>query len=411
MRKPMVGERGVGSMTRPAFLLVRGELGIMSGHRGDGIANQTGSRGSTMRHAASLIGLTVLASMFLARPAHAEIVTWEFTGTVDSVHDDDNLLGGAVTVGSPLRGSFSIDMTTPDTDPRPTRGFFVDAVDAMTGTLGTSDFTGPVKNPKLPASDLITITNDFRDADGLFAQVETSLLDVPTRFQLSISFHPSAFPDDSLPASPPPLEMRLAPGFFRFVYEALGPGFNIAGRTDSISAVPACTVVSTFPPNGKTLPRIRRNLIRVTLDAASDVPVGPGDIEIVEMLEGGGFGPDLSESFTVEDSDGVITIQDTGATLENKTWYRVRSTGLNACLDLDLCLLVLMGDVNGDRFVNWGGDMIRIYAAIPTLSVETDDEVRRDITGDGLINFADMGAQNYFVPAMWPPIPSGHTCP
>ena len=50
-------------------------------------------------------------------PARAELVTWGFSGEIDSVLDSENVLEGAVTVGTPFSGRFTFETTTPDDNP------------------------------------------------------------------------------------------------------------------------------------------------------------------------------------------------------------------------------------------------------------------------------------------------------
>jgi hypothetical protein len=44
----------------------------------------------------------------------AAVVTWEFAGQITSVYDENDLLGGQVSVGSPFSGSFAFETTAPD---------------------------------------------------------------------------------------------------------------------------------------------------------------------------------------------------------------------------------------------------------------------------------------------------------
>lgn len=195
----------------------------------------------------------------------------------------------------------------------------------------------------------------------------------------------------------------------------LTTGAGITGGTATFTVGGGCVdpaeLASSFPPINGTLQRPSRNYIRMTLDAIPANPVVAGDFEIVEMLAGGGFGPDVSAGFTVTQDGANVILQEglTAATMNGK-WYRVRSTDQN-CISVNLCYLTRYGDASNDKFTNFA-DLVNINSSIPTLPANiSDGNRRRDINGDNFINFADMVAANGFIPSLSVAVPAGHTCP
>jgi len=110
--------------------------------------------------------------------------------------------------------------------------------------------------------------------------------------------------------------------------------------------------------------------------------------------------------------DGVeLVLQDTGPSLTNKKWYRIRSTSANQSINVNLCMLVQAGDVTGDKFTNFT-DLSAAFGNIPKLPFQIDDSNRRsDVNGDNFVNFTDLSVANGFIPGIIVAVPSGHTCP
>ena len=77
-----------------------------------------------------------------ANRAGGEVIIWEFSGEVTYLSDPTNFLGGGVALGTPFHGTFSIESTTPDSDPaNPKRGLYEDAITALSGQVGDVVFT------------------------------------------------------------------------------------------------------------------------------------------------------------------------------------------------------------------------------------------------------------------------------
>jgi hypothetical protein len=60
----------------------------------------------------------VLATLLVAGPAQAALLTYHFGGVITSVTDPTAALDGAVKLGDSFSGSYSLDSATPDTYPQ-----------------------------------------------------------------------------------------------------------------------------------------------------------------------------------------------------------------------------------------------------------------------------------------------------
>ena len=114
------------------------------------------------------------------------------------------------------------------------------------------------------------------------------------------------------------------------------PGMLIPGltRTPGVITIQGDPmVVESTPADQKTLWRSQRNIVRITFDGPLPSTPLAREIKIVELLDGGACGPTLSADFTFEvENDGggeptILKIQETGSTLEHRTWYAIRNTG------------------------------------------------------------------------------------
>lgn len=136
--------------------------------------------------------------------AGAYPVTWEFAGAITFVSDENDFLGGAVTVGSAFSGSYTFESTTPDGSPDdPTRGTYSDAITTLSGQVGTVSFFGAVGTV-----NRLTIFDDLSisDSDQYGISVDIELLGKTVVFRwILFDATASVFSDDSLPLSPPDL--------------------------------------------------------------------------------------------------------------------------------------------------------------------------------------------------------------
>ncbi len=90
----------------------------------------------------TLLLLAMLLVASLPSRSQAELVTWGFSGEIDSVLDAENVLDGAVTVGTPFSGRFTFESTTPDGNPsNPRFGEYFGAIFGVSGNVGVLTFS------------------------------------------------------------------------------------------------------------------------------------------------------------------------------------------------------------------------------------------------------------------------------
>ena len=170
----------------------------------------------------------------------------------------------------------------------------------------------------------------------------------------------------------------------------------------------ACTLVSSAPPHDGSLWRTANNCMELTCDAGCVLAEpGAGEVEIVELLAGGGYGADLSASFTFTVVGGnVLQIEENGTVLTNQTWYGVRNVGAWSGVDpFMIHVVVQAGDANGDGRVQFN-DLSFINTGIPTDPAMCGD--RKDINGDARVQFNDLSAANVSIPSDTIAKPAGH---
>lgn len=71
-----------------------------------------------------LMAITLTTVLYIKPVRSVRAVTLKFSGTVDTVDDPTNLLGGAIIAGDAVNGSFVYDLDTVDSDPDPTIGHY-----------------------------------------------------------------------------------------------------------------------------------------------------------------------------------------------------------------------------------------------------------------------------------------------
>jgi len=183
-------------------------------------------------------------SMFLAAgfivvlgdaSARAGFVTWEFAGEATSVQDDTNLLGGAVTVGSPFSGTFTFDPDATDSDPHPRRGFYEESIIDFSGAIATVPFWGPVGN-----RNSIEVKNGFGSPTLDSFSVRPDVRIVGVDLDVTIGLFDSSgivFGSDALPVLPPDLDFFSTRRFILFDQsETLS--FRVAGDVSSLAVIP-----------------------------------------------------------------------------------------------------------------------------------------------------------------------------
>ncbi|MFQ5494693.1 MAG: PEP-CTERM sorting domain-containing protein, partial [Phycisphaerae bacterium] len=136
-------------------------------------------------------------------PAAASPVTWSFAGRITRVQDDDNLLQGAIGIGTPFFGQYTFESATPDAFPANARlGRYIGALLGVSGRIGELDFfevpeslsfinvidDDPIDNHVVSGSTgflgtTVSFVTSFSDSGGTLIS-DDSLLLVPPRFDL-----------------------------------------------------------------------------------------------------------------------------------------------------------------------------------------------------------------------------------
>ena len=166
--------------------------------------------------------LTLVACLFLIQPANADVVTFQYFGTVTSLSDPNNTLGGSAGVGSTFTVSFSFDPLVPDFDPNPASGLYqwTDPSLTMRITIGSSFFEYTMADIRTQ-NDLETSPGVF--ADGYFPRAfepgtaGPGLVPMLAEFQLNqIGPAPSLLTSDALPLTAPDPALANALNRFQF---------------------------------------------------------------------------------------------------------------------------------------------------------------------------------------------------
>ncbi len=110
--------------------------------------------------------------------ARASPVTFEFAGEITGVFDPDNLLQGAVVIGSPFSGGYTFESTTADSQPHPSQGVYDGSILSISGQVGTLTFYGPVggRNSIEVRDESLGADSYAVRPDVLFAGVDLDLL-------------------------------------------------------------------------------------------------------------------------------------------------------------------------------------------------------------------------------------------
>jgi len=195
--------------------------------------------------------LTALVGTVRAGP-----VTFEFAGEITFITDDENLLGGAVTVGSPFSGLYTFESTTPDSDPdEPRRGLYNDAITFVSGEIAGIAFSGPLAPTDFV--DVLDFPNTSFDHYLVYAEVE--LLSTALDFKVRLGDQSgTAFHNDSLPATAPSLALFDSATFTVFDGSETIP-FYVKGHVTSFVPEPGAVVLLALG----SLIASRRNRSRV----------------------------------------------------------------------------------------------------------------------------------------------------
>jgi len=206
--------------------------------------------------------LTAATVGMIALTAQADSITFIFTGHVVTVEDMSGVLGGSITTGTPLSGTYTFDSLTPDSNAFPDVGDYLhtSAGNGIIANMGpftfqtdpnAVDFLLEVVNRPLRDNYLLRSFNNI--ASGPLPPVSEELhiawqLDDPTA---------TALTSDALPLTPPDLsqwEQVFAftvdnPGSEFPLFSSESPPFPDQGRffiraiIDSVSPIPEPTTL------------------------------------------------------------------------------------------------------------------------------------------------------------------------
>lgn len=185
---------------------------------------------------------------------------------------------------------------------------------------------------------------------------------------------------------------------------------NNWGEVRPVTLVTGAHLLAAAPNHGESLWRSENNLVRLVFDGHIAAPA-PGDVQIRELLQGGGFGPDLSAFFAFDvevDGEGrprLLSIQEQGNRMTHRRWYGFSSSGWGGAFGFDVHYVVQVGDVNNDGQV-LGYDVSAFNSGAPKSAAEHND--RRDVNGDGRILSDDVDTVKSVIPSFAAPKPNGH---
>ena len=185
----------------------------------------------------SAIAFLLVSSAFgsSARPAMADYVIFAVEGEITSVEDDDKLLGGAVTVGSPFAGTYTFDPLTPDSDPHPRRGLYWDAIIDISGNVAGVPFSGPIG-----ALNAIDVQDDFTSStlDEYYVRADITMGELGLDMLVGLlDGTGNMFASDELPVSPPEIASLDTRRLMIFDSSETIP-VSLAGDVASLTVVP-----------------------------------------------------------------------------------------------------------------------------------------------------------------------------
>lgn len=188
----------------------------------------------------SLLTIMILSiGMFdvAVKKADATPITFNFAGNVDSV---DSSLSSFFSVGQTLRGSYTFESTTADSDVDPAFGSYGNAVSTLSFTIGTYTATLGVGAGEFAVSNSPpppTGIGDFYDLTAEPVSGPSVGSDPPKTFGLRVRDDTaSALNSDALPLSPPDLSKFTSTTWFL----GFDSGVQVGGPLTSLTmaAVP-----------------------------------------------------------------------------------------------------------------------------------------------------------------------------
>lgn len=116
--------------------------------------------------------LCTICLLFIASNAHAQLVTIQFSGTVNSLSAD---AAGLVNIGNSFSGSYTYETSTADATASPIEGDYTNAIKALTLSVGGLSFSeGVDPTPTFLTDGISIINNGFgMNIDVYAASVDT----------------------------------------------------------------------------------------------------------------------------------------------------------------------------------------------------------------------------------------------
>jgi len=207
------------------------------------------------------ITLGIVAGSLVGAPSIATAVTpvsIDLTATVASVDDPNGFLGNRIHPGDDLVGTYTYDLSTPDTNTFPTVGDYwhTDPLFGITLSAGGFVFRTNPDN----VSFLVEIVNDHGTpaSDNYLLRSYNNVLDGPNLTNFAAPFHISWQLDDpsltaisstDLPAGPPVISAWQS--LFGVTIDSDGLGFFIRAHVVSATAgsgTTTSTTTTTLPP-------------------------------------------------------------------------------------------------------------------------------------------------------------------
>jgi len=177
--------------------------------------------------------------LIAATVASADPVTFQFTGTVTQVIDDD--FSTNIKPQDTFQGSFTFDSNTSSSSSTPTGAGYDDFINphGMTVDVGPHNFS--ISNDALS----IGIQNGAADLFSVFAE---NFISPGLIFHITLR-DPSgaALSSVALPLSPPDLSAFSQRDFFLREVDVSGNQTDVQGRIDSLTACPSCGSVVPEP--------------------------------------------------------------------------------------------------------------------------------------------------------------------
>jgi len=192
-------------------------------------------------------------------PANAYPVTFEFSGTINSIGDSHGLLDGSVVLGTPFAGSVTFESTmTDDLPDDPHQGVYTSA-----GTPSSISMALTVGSYRFAGGGGDVLVQDFSDKDTLrvrtndFASEGFFIAEMGVRFG---DFDGTALASDALPMIPPVLALCEIRSLYLRGEEAGAPSFTLGGTVATLTPEPIS--IAALAIGGLVLLPHRRRICR-----------------------------------------------------------------------------------------------------------------------------------------------------